>query len=263
MFLPAEAVPALEADPNIDVYRKASNFSYVLRMRSDEGRPAHDNRVRQALKAGTDRKAMLEGAVGGLGVVGRDTPIGPAFGEFFLNVPEFEVDIERAKELLAEAGFADGLDITIHTQQDSPVPAMATIWREQMAEIGVNVDIQLVPTEIYYSDLWMDVDFGFTDWGPRPYPQPYLDLAYITGAPWNESHWSNPRLDELAAQAASEMDHAARVQLYHQIQEIFIEEGPIILPFFLDNLYATRSNVGGVVPNFGMSLDLRYFYFTD
>ena len=261
MFLPAEFVPELKANPDIDVYSIASNFSYVLRMRSDEGRPAADNRVRKALKLGTDREAMLIGAAGGLGVTGRDTPIGPAFGAYYLDVPEPERDVKRAKELLAEAGYPNGLDITLHTQRDSPVPAMATIWQQQMADIGVNVNIQLVPTEIYYGDMWMNVDFGFTDWGPRPYPQPYLDLAYVTGGDWNESKYSNPKLDELAAQAGKEIDQQKRTELYHQIQKIFMEEGPIIVPFFLDNLYATRSNIGGVKPSFGMSLDLRLFYF--
>jgi len=260
MFLPAEMVPGLESNPDITVYRKPSNFSYVLRMRSDKG-PAADNRVRQALKAGTDRSALLNGAVGGLGITGRDTPIGPAFSSYYLDVPEPARDIEKAKRLLAEAGYPDGLDIVLHTQQASPVPAVATIWKEQMAEIGVNVEIQMVPPEVYYADMWMEVDFGFTDWGPRPYPQPYLDLAYTTNAPWNESHWSNAKLDELAAEAAKEMNEERRIELYQEIQKIFIEEGPIIVPFFSENLYAARSNVKGIIPALGMSLDLRLFYF--
>lgn len=261
LALPAEFVPSLEENADITVYRKASNYHYPIRMRSDQG-PAADNRVREALKLGTDRQAILEGAIGGLGVTGRDTPIGPAFSNYYLDVPELERDVEKAKQLLAEAGYADGLDITLHTQQTSPVPAIATIWKEQMAEIGVNVEIQLVSSEIYYGDdVWLEVDFGITDWGPRPYPQPYLDLSYVTGALWNETHWSNAELDALAAEAAKEMDEEKRTELYQEIQQVFIDEGPIIVPFFIDNIYAARSNVKGVVPHFGMSLDMRMFYF--
>ncbi|MDZ4132946.1 MAG: ABC transporter substrate-binding protein, partial [Dethiobacteria bacterium] len=232
IYLPTEFISTLEADPAIQVLQAPSNTSYVLRMRSDEG-PASDVRVRQALKLGTDRAAILDGAFDGLGTTGRDTPIGPAYGDFYLDVTELVRDVEKAKALLAEAGFGDGLDIVITTQESSPVPAIATIWKEQMAEIGVNVEIQLVPSDVYYGseNMWLEVPFGITDWGARPNPQPYLDLAYVTGAQWNESHWSDAELDELAALAAKEMDREERIRLYHRIQEIFIERGPIIIPF--------------------------------
>ena len=263
IYLPSEFVPVLEEDPNIDVYRQPSNTHYVLRMRSDRA-PANDVRVRQALKAATDRGAILKGAIGGFGVTGQDTPIGPSYGEFYLDLPEPKRDVEKARRLLAEAGYADGLNITLITQSSSPVPSIAAIWKEQMAEAGVNVEIQLVPPDVYYGadNMWLEVDFAITDWGSRPYPQPYLDLAYTTDAPWNESHWSDRELDELAAAAAKEMDHAARVQLYHRIQEIFIERGPVIIPFFIDNMWGARTHVRGLKPTatLGTALDLRWVY---
>ena len=264
IYLPTEFIPMLEEDPGIEVMQAPSNTAYVLRMRSDEG-PASDVRVRQALKAGTDRTAILDGAVSGLGTTGRDTPIGPAYGELYLDVPEPVRDVEKAKALLAEAGYGDGLDIVISTQESSPVPAIATIWKEQMADIGVNVEIQLVPSDLYYGadNMWLEAPFGITDWGSRPYPQPYLDLAYITTAQWNESHWSDPELDELAAAAAMEMDHAVRVGLYHEIQKIFIERGPIIIPFFINNLWGASADLDGFVPTNGLgtAMDLRPVYF--
>lgn len=264
IYVPTEFVPMLEEDPNISVYQAPSNTAYVLRMRSDEG-PTSDVRVRQALKAATDRSEILEGAFGGLGVTGRDTPIGPAYGDFYLDVPEPVRDVEKAKELLAEAGYAEGLDIVITTQESSPIPTMALIWQEQLAEAGVNLEVQLVPSDVYYGadNMWLEVPIAITDWGSRPYPQPYLDLAYVTDAQWNESHWSDPELDELAALAAVEVDHDERVRLYHQIQEIFIERGPIIIPFFSNNLWAASIELKGVVPasSLGSALDLRFVYF--
>jgi peptide/nickel transport system substrate-binding protein len=264
IYLPTEFIPMLETDPAIQVLQAPSNTAYVLRMRSDEG-PASDVRVRQALKAGTDRAAILDGAVDGLGTTGRDTPIGPAYGDFYLDVPEPVRDVEKAKALLAEAGFGDGLDIVITTQESSPVPAIATIWKEQMAEIGVNVEIQLVPSDVYYGadNMWLEAPFGITDWGARPSPQPYLDLAYVTGAQWNESHWSDPELDELAALAAKEMDPDERIRLYHQIQEIFIERGPVIIPFFINNLWGASTELQGLEPTsiLGTAMDLRSAYF--
>jgi len=264
IYLSAEFVPMLEEDENTVVYEAPSNTAWVIRMRSDRP-PADDVRVRQAFKAATDRSAILEGAIGGLGVTGRDTPIGPAYGDFYLDVPEPERDVEKARELLAEAGYEDGLEITITTQESSPVPAIATIWQEQLSEAGINAEIQLVPSDVYFGadNMWLEVDFGITDWGSRPYPQPYLDLAYTSDAPWNETHWSDSELDELARLASRELDHDKRIQLYHEIQEIFMERGPIIVPFFNNNLWGASADLKGVQPTSGLgtALDLRTVYF--
>ncbi len=264
IYLPTEFVPTLEADPDIEVYQAPSNTAYVLRMRSDRA-PADDVRVRQALKAGTDRSEILEGAFGGLGSTGRDTPIGPAYGDFYLDVPEPPRDVERARQLLEDAGYPDGLQITLHAQEVSPVDSIAVIWQAQMTEIGVDVDIQLVPSSVYYGadNMWLEVDFGITDWASRAYPQPYLDLAYVCGADWNESHWCDPELDELAAAVSKELDYDERVRLYHEIQEIFMERGPIIIPFFSNNLWGASSSLQGLVPTtyLGTATDLRTVYF--
>jgi peptide/nickel transport system substrate-binding protein len=264
IYFPTEFIPMLEEDPNVEVYQAASNTAYVLRMRSDEG-PTADVRVRQALKAATDRSAILDGAFGGFGTTGRDTPIGPAYGDFYLDVPEPVRDVEKAKALLAEAGYADGLDLTIHAHESSPIPTMAIIWQEQIAEAGVNLEIQLVPSEVYYGadDMWLEVPLGITDWGSRPYPQPYLDQAYVCGATWNESHWCDPELDELADLARVELDHNERIRLYHEIQEIFIDRGPIIIPFFANNVWGASAKLKGAVPtsSYNTALDLRFVYF--
>ncbi len=77
LYLPAEYVKPVEEDPNLVVYQIPSNTHYVVHMRSDR-KPFGDVRVRQAFRAAVDRRAILEGAFEGLGVTGRDTPIGPA-----------------------------------------------------------------------------------------------------------------------------------------------------------------------------------------
>lgn len=264
IYLPAEFVKTLRADPNVVVYEKPSNTSYVTHMRSDR-KPFSDVKVRQAFKLAVDRSAILAVAFEGLGATGRDTPFGPGYGDFYLDVPEPKRDAAAAKALLAEAGYPDGLKITLTAQQMSPVPAIATILKEQLAEAGITVEIQLVPSDVYYGadNLWLEADFAITDWGSRAYPQPYLDLAYTCAAKWNESHWCDQELDDLAKQAASEMDRAKRAEIYKKIQQIFIDRGPVIIPFFGNNLWATNAKLKGLQPTsyLGTALDLRTVYF--
>jgi len=253
-----EFVEPLESDPDIVVPMKPSNFSYVIGMRSDRG-PTSDNRVRQAIKLATDRSAILEAVALGLGVTGRDTPIGLAYGDYYLDVPEPERDVEKAKALLAEAGYPDGLEIVLTTLDQHSVKAIAVVLKEQLAEAGITVNIEIVPSDVFYgTGLWLEADFSIVNWAGRPYPQLYLSLAYECGAVWNGTHWCDEELDELAHAAASEMDHAKRVELYHQIQEIFMERGTIIIPFFQNNLWAYRTSLKGFVPAFTDGhIDLR------
>jgi peptide/nickel transport system substrate-binding protein len=266
IYLPSEYVPTLESDPNIQVYQAASNLHYVVHMRSDK-KPFNDVRVRQAFRAAVDRQSILIGAFEGLGVTGRDTPIGPAYADFYLDVPELPRDVAKAKKLLAEAGYADGMKITLVTQQASPVPAIATILKEQLAEVGVTVDIQLVPSDVYYGsdNLWLTTNFSITDWGGRATPQTYLDLAYVCKASWPESHWCDPELDKLSAAAAKETDRTKRVELYKEIQKIFMERGPVIVPFFSNNLWGVTKRLKGFMPTgyLGTNVDLNVVYFED
>jgi peptide/nickel transport system substrate-binding protein len=263
LYLPPEYVQVLKDDPNTDVVSSRSNTTWLIRMRSDE-EPFSDVRVRQAFRMATDRKAILEGAISGLGVTGRDTPFGPVYGDFYLDLEEPVRDVDSAKQLLAEAGYPNGLEIDMSVQETSPAPAIATIWKEQLAEIGVTLNLQIIPANVYYGEeLWSTVKLGITDWGARPYPQPYLALAYTCGAPWNESHWCDEELDEIAAMTAKEMDRAKRTAGYHRIQEIFAERGPLVVPFFVDNLWGVNAKLAGLRPTMGLgtALDLRYVYF--
>jgi len=264
IYLPSEYVKTLEDDPNIEVYQIPSNTHYAAHMRSDR-KPFSDVRVRQAFRAAIDRQAILDGSFEGLGVTGRDTPIGPAYADFYLDAPEIARDVDKAKKLLAEAGYPDGFKITLTTQQISPVPAMATIMKEQLAEIGVTVDIQLVPSDVYYGadNLWLECDFGITDWGARAAPQNYMDLAYTCKAKWNESHWCDPEIEELSAAAANEVDRAKRAEIYKKIQQIFIDRGPVLIPFFSNSLWGANKKLKGIVPTgyLGTSVDLAVVYF--
>ena len=242
-YVSPEFIDPLEADPEIIVHRKSVNLHYVIHMRADQ--PPTDNvLVRQAIKAATDNEEILEVVGLGYGSVGNNSPIGPSFGDLYLDVPPPEQDIERAKQLLAEAGYPDGLEIELTTQDALAARNIATVWAEQLAEAGITVDIQIVPIGTYYgAGVWLECQFGITDWGARSSPQPYLKLAYICGAPWNGAHWCDEELDELAEAAGSEMDHEQRVELYHEIQWVFAERGPVVVPYFVENLLAYRDSV--------------------
>ena len=107
-------------------------------------------------------------------------------------------------------------------QTADPIPAIATAWQAQMKEIGVNVDIVKVPTDVFYADkgtdTWYQADFSIVDWGTRAAPITYFKLALTSDAAWNYSRWNNAQFDELCKQIPLALDEAARADLYKQAQ---------------------------------------------
>jgi peptide/nickel transport system substrate-binding protein len=247
--LTSELVDSLKSDSAVKaITGPSSAFHYVIHMRSDAGHLASDVRVRQALQLGTNHQDLIDQVRPGLAVVGNGTPVGPAYGDYYLDQPPV-YDPEQAKALLGEAGLANSLTITLYAQQALEVPAIATVWQQQMKAIGVTVNIQTEPPDVYYSDgdtSWLKVDFGITEWGARATPNAYFNAAYVTGAAYNESHWSDPEFDQIVTQINSEMDKAKRVELYKQAQQILIERGPVIVPFFETAAAGTSAKVAGI-----------------
>lgn len=246
--LTSELVDSIKGDGKLKVITgPASAFHYVIHMRSDPGHPAADRRVRRALQLGTDHQGLIDQVRPGLAVVGNGTPVGPAYGDYYLDQPPTH-DPELARQLLMEAGVPD-LSLTLHAQQALEIPAIATVWQQQMKTIGVTVDIQTIPPDVYYGDgdtSWLKVDFGITEWGARATPNAYFNVAYVTGAAYNESHWSDPDFDALVAQVNSEIDRAKRIQLYKEAQTIMIDRGPVIVPFFETAAAGADARLGGV-----------------
>jgi peptide/nickel transport system substrate-binding protein len=247
--LTSELVDSIKTDSKLKVITgPASAFHYVIHLRSDTGRLAADPRVRKALQLGTDHQGLIDQVRPGLAVVGNGTPVGPVYGDYYLDqAPVYDPD--QAKKLLTDAGHPDGLTITLYAQQALEVPAIATVWKEQMAKIGVTVDIQTVPADVYYGEgdtSWLKVDFGITEWGARATPNTYFNAAYITDAAYNESHWSDQEFDALTAQINSELDRTKRVELYKKAQAIMVERGPVIVPFFETAAAGVSAAVDGI-----------------
>jgi len=224
-----------------------TNAHHMTRIRADRP-PGDDIRVRQAFKLATDRRAVWERVQLGFGAIGKDSPIGPSFAHYFLDDAEPPPrDPTAAAALLAEAGYPAGLDMILHVPNSGVMPDFAQAMAAQWEEAGIRVEIELEEENNYWVQKWLDVDLGVTWWGDRVVPQIYLDLAYRSNATWNESHWQDERLDELIDFTRSALDEEARAAAYKEIQRLFLDEGPIIVPYFYASFMVMASHVSGVV----------------
>lgn len=239
MLLSAELFNTLLNEQGIIPLRAATNSFDVVRLRSDRA-PGNDPRIMQALRLATDREAIFELVLQGYGEIGHDTPIGPMYSQYYqadLAVPER--DITAARRLLADAGYENGLDLELHTPDTGNRPNLAVVLKDQWSEAGINVEVIVEPESVYYADDgWLAVDLGITGWGSRPYPQFYLETMLVCDAKWNESHFCDNEFDRLASTAGSTQNEQERVEVYHQIQQLLIERGPILVPYFFSQLGA-------------------------
>ena len=252
MRMPTALFLSLQDTPGLNAVSIPTNGFDVVRLRSDR-EPGSNPLVMQALKLATDRQAIFETVTLGLGALGRDTPIGPLYTSYYSEeTPIPARDPEAAKALLEEAGYPDGLQLDLHVPDSGDRPDLAVILKEQWAEAGVDVNVIVEPESVYYGDDgWLEVDLGITGWGSRPFPQFYNDVMLVTGAKWNESHFSDEEFDQLSQIAGTTLNEDERVQAYKDMQKILIERGPIIVPYFFPML--------GVVSDQFTGFDLKAF----
>jgi peptide/nickel transport system substrate-binding protein len=218
---------ALQKIPHVQMYQVTTAYTATARMQPVK--PFDDKRVRQAMRYAVDSNTVLQVAHRGLGQPGEHHHVSPVHPEY-AKLPPPSRDVARAKKLLAEAGYPNGIDVEIICR---PQPAWELLavqtMVEQWKEAGIRVKINVMPSTQYW-EVWTKVPFGFTTWAHRPLGIMSLALAYRSGGPWNESKYSNPEFDRLLTQAEGTLDVASRREIMSRLEAILQEDGPIVQP---------------------------------
>ncbi len=218
---------ALQKLPHVQMYQVTT--AYTATARVQPVKPFDDKRVRQALRYAIDSNVILQIAHKGFGQAGEHHHVSPVHPEYAKLVP-FQRDVAKAKRLLAEAGYPNGIDTEIICRPQPGWELLAVqAMVEQWKDAGIRVKINVMPSTQYW-EVWTKVPFGFTTWAHRPLGVMSLALAYRTGVPWNESKYSNPEFDRLLSLAEGTIDVAARREVMAQLEKILQDDGPIVQP---------------------------------
>ena len=232
--VPADNVGQLEKNPKITLLKQVGAHVWYLGM-NNQKKPFDDKRVRQALNYAVNKDAIVNDVLKGTGAASKG-PVLPGTWGADGALKAYPYDPERAKKLLAEAGYPNGFTTTLWVPESgsgmqAPV-AMSTVMQSNLKAVGVNVSLQTMEWGAYLAKLrtkeqelfalsWMA---GTED--PDMVMYPLLHSSQWTPVGPNRALYKNTRFDALLQQARLTTDQAKRAHLYKEAQRILIDDAP-------------------------------------
>ena len=189
--------------------------------------PFNNEKVRQALCYGVDKQYLLDMTSDGHG-----TPVGssmfPAFGKYYM--PElaeyYTKDVEKAKQLLKEAGYPDGFTFTIKVPSNyAPHVETAQVLAEELKAIGVTAKIELIEWETWVSDVYSGRKFEGTVVGldASSLTASSMLIRFTSDSSKNFINYDNPEYDAVYAKAETSIDEEERTKAFKECQQILTE----------------------------------------
>ena len=228
--------------------------------------PFDNQQVRQALCYAIDRQSIMDMIADGHGTA-LGSSIYPAFTKYFLPelVQKYPYDPAKAKELLAQAGYPNGFDMTISVPSNyQPHMDTAEVVAEQLREAGINVTIQPVEWSTWLDTIYNGRQFQATVVG--------VDAANMTARAMLERftsdygknfiNYNNPAYDALFQQAINAQDEATQTDLYKQMESMLADTAANVYIQDLCDLVAMRQDLGGLKFYPIYVLDLSTVYLT-
>ncbi len=193
-------------------------------------KPFDDIRVRKAIVKSVDNTVVKDLVFPDRGGLGQNFHVAPVHPEF-VSLPPQKRDIAAAKQLLKEAGYEKGLEITIDVGNTDGVwqQAVCESMRDQLKEAGITLSVNVLPTTKFW-DIWTKTPFGATSWAHRPLGTMALAQAYRTGVPWNESHFADPAFDNALSEAEATLDVEKRKEKMAKVEQILQDAYVMVQP---------------------------------
>lgn len=245
-FGPEQMELAKALDGNIIPIRTAQTLA--CRMRVTE-KPYDNAKLRKAVQLGLDRGVFRELIFAGDGDVGEDHHVSPIHPEYF-PLPPLKRDVAAARKMLAEAGYPNGVELTIDVgNTDGPwQQSVCEIMRDQLQETGIKLNINVMPASKYW-EIWDKTPFGATAWTHRPLGTMVMSLGYRSGASWNESGYSDPAFDAALDAAEAVFDVDERKKKMEAAEKILQEAAVVMLPVWRPVYTMTSKKVHGYPPH--------------
>lgn len=241
------ATQQIRSTPGYDIFEtKSGNYTdLVVRM---DAQPTGNPDFVMAMKYMFNRELIKRAIFRDYAVIGNDQPVDPTNRFFNKDLPQRPFDPDKAKFHFDKTGIGS-TPIQIFA---APTATMSIEMAEQLQQvgrrIGMNLDIQRVPSDGYWSNYWMKKPVGFGNINPRPNADILFSLFFKSDSPWNESAWKNEKFDQLLVAARAESDFAKRKQMYGDMQALVSDHCGIGIPVFISILDGHSTKLKGLEP---------------
>ena len=235
--------PEMETHP---VYNLSNEY---VGMNTQKG-PLKDKRVRQAIGHMVDKETIMEGIYYGVGRTMKGALQEEILG-YNEDLEDLDYNPERAKELLEEAGYGDGFDMTIMTNDTPERVDLAIYLQEELKTVGINLNIEQLEWGAYLEAVSNgEHDLFILGW-PNPVGDPDQGIwplfhSSMQGTPGNRSFFDNAEVDDLLEQGRRELDDTKREEIYQEIDKILVEEQPAVFIRQSQSANAARTEVEGL-----------------
>ena len=239
--------PALQ--DQIKSWKRAA--TWYLGINQTQYKPFRDVRIRQAIAYAIDKDAIVKQVL--LGVPEKATGILPdGMPGYTASVQGYPYDPEKAKKLLAEAGYPNGAGLPplqlSFRQKQSDITHTAEVIQQQLQAVGIPVQLNAMEWGAFLNlNNHNKTDMFHMRWSADYLdPQDFLSLLLTTTGTENHTGYSNPQVDTLCKQADAESDTAKRLALYQKAQDLIMKDAPWVPIYYQVDLELMQTNVKGI-----------------
>ena len=226
-------------------------YNYFFNLNKPDS-PIADLRVRQAICHAVDCDLIIETILNGTGIPATSM-IAPSVAGY-VEAPKYEYDLEKAKALMAEAGYADGFSLIMVVNDSQQRIEISQVVQSMLKEINIDVEIRSYEQATYINAMNEgEHDMAFSAWitstGDADYT--YMPCYHSTqwGKPGNRSFFANEKADELIMAGRSESDIEKRKAIYKELNQIIYENCTQLFMCHPTNSYSMSNKVDGFILN--------------
>lgn len=240
--VPVARAVALSADANWRVGAVGSVRVTHVGFRTTK-KPFDNKNVRQAMNYAVDADTLIKGVLRGYGTRVNGLFAPEAFG-YTPSIQPYTYDPAKAKQLLAAAGFPDGLDVTIETRSGQDQEATEAI-AGQLSKVGVRAKVLVTDYNVFLQKLVekKQAEMYFFSWGSATFDADGTLFGVLrTGQAY--SNYSNPAVDKLLDEGRATLDQKRRTAIYDEANALIKEDAPVVFLYQQKDLYGIRKGVG-------------------
>lgn len=250
--IPYNEIERITASDKMELYRSDAIAVNYMGFNFNE-KPFDDVRVRQAVNYAINQDPIIKGVFQGVGKKGTSVTPENVFGHH-PGLKEYEYDINKAKELLKEAGYKDGFKTTLWTWDRKDLVDLAEVLQSQLKGIGIEVEVVVNEFAAFTAAAASgETGMFIYGWGnataDADYMQYHVFHSSAKGAPGNYFFYENPEIDKLIEEGRKEQDVEKRKEIYAKIQEIEQEDAVFVPIWFRENVAAISKDIDGLYMN--------------